>query len=125
MNKSEITPNQAKALAALLTHRTIGEAADSVGLTSRTLLKYLADDTFKAALKEAQTSMIADVTRRLTGMQDATLTKLYSLMQESDNEAIQARSAKELLQAFLKFWEVLNLEQRLAALEAAIGAKGE
>ena len=112
-----LTQKQAKALAALLTHQTIADAANEAGVTDRTLYRYLNDPNFAAQLREQQAVMIADNVRRLTGMSGDALTALKDLMDSSDSDSVKVRAAKEILSGFLKYREILNLESRILELE--------
>jgi len=58
--------NQRKALAALLTHGTVREAAGACGLAERTLYGYLADDAFTAELQKRQDAILAGVVAKMT-----------------------------------------------------------
>lgn len=51
---SELSPRQRKAIVALMTSRTADDAARVVGVTPRTLRRWLTDDRFVAELKAAE-----------------------------------------------------------------------
>lgn len=120
-----LTSNQVRALNALLTHKTITEAAKDAKLSEKTFQRYLKDDSFAWHFREAHANLIADNVRRLTGATSDALTTLHKLMESGESDAVKVRAAKELLTGFLKFKEILNLEARILDLEKAIEANRE
>ncbi|GJQ37497.1 MAG: hypothetical protein JETCAE01_35070 [Anaerolineaceae bacterium] len=76
-----ITAKQSKAISALLTSRTIGEAATSAGVAERTLYTWLKRADFRGALREAQNELLDTTTRRLANGQTAELDTMEKLIQ--------------------------------------------
>jgi len=72
----ELNTNQRKALAALLTHGTVEDAAAACGLTKRTLFRYLNDDTFTAELQKRQDAILAGVVAKMTTLAGAGMAQL-------------------------------------------------
>ena len=60
-----MTRGQRRALAALLAHSTIAEAATAAGLGERTVYRYLADAAFRDALQQEQDRLLSATRRRL------------------------------------------------------------
>ena len=71
-----LSRNQRKALAAILAHGTIAEAARACGLSYRTLTYYLADDAFTAELHKRQDAILAGVVARMTTLAGAGMAQL-------------------------------------------------
>ena len=61
-----ITTKQQKAIASLLSERTLGAAAKRAGIGERTLYKWLTQPAFRAVLRSAESAMLETVTRRLS-----------------------------------------------------------
>lgn len=121
--ENSITTKQQKAIAALLSERTIGAAAKKAGIAERTLYTWLKDADFRAALRSVEKDMLENVTRRLSAGQSLALDALETLIQKAKHESTRRQAAIDWLNLSLKFIDVLNLEERLTALEAAIHDK--
>jgi hypothetical protein len=119
-----ITPKQAKALAALLACGKIGDAAKRAGVTDRTITRWLGEPAFRAALLNAEGEAIDQATRQLLALQPAAIGEIESILQDSSNPAaVRLRAAQAVLDYLLKLRELRNVEERLAALEAAVNLK--
>lgn len=120
-NSGALSAKQSKAIAALLSSKTVLGAAELAGVSARTLTRWLADDDFKAALTEAESEAIDAATRRLIGLQGAAIDTLQETL--SDRKAlagIRLRASQSILDYLLKLRELRNIESRLAALEKII-----
>lgn len=117
----DVKPKQARAIAALLDpqNRTNEAAAVAAGVGKRTLQDWLSSDPdFQAALTEAQSAMIGDATRRLTALTGMAVDALAECLGPYTNEKTAMTAAVAVLDRVLKFKELADFEQRLAALEA-------
>jgi len=117
-----ITRNQKRVIAALLTCKSVQQAADQTCVGHRTISRWLAEDAaFQAALAQAEGRAI-DVAARylvtLAGPAIATLARLLANNETTD--AVKLRAAQAVLDHLLKLRELRNVEQRLAKLEATI-----
>ena len=118
----DVKPKQARAIAALLdpANRTNEAAAVAAGVGKRTLQDWLSSDPdFQAALTEAQSVMIGDATRRLTALTGLAVDALAECLGPYTNEKTAMTAAVAVLDRVLKFKELADFEQRLAALEAS------
>lgn len=116
----DVKPKQARAIAALLdpVNRTNDAAAVAAGVGKRTLQDWLASDPdFQAALTEAQSAMIGEATRRLTALTGLAVDALAECLGPYTNEKVSLTAAVAVLDRVLKFKELADFEQRLAALE--------
>ena len=116
-----VTPKQARAVAALLDpqNRTNEQAATAAGVAKRTLQTWLSEDAdFQTALTEAQSAMIGDCVRRLTALTGRAVDALADNLDEYTNDRHKLPAALAVLDRVLKFAELVDHEQRLAALEA-------
>ncbi len=116
-----LSPGQGRAISALLACQSIEQAAKQAGISPRTLHRWLTDPDFQAALTEAEGAAIAEATRRLVGLSDAAITTVASLMLDKGaSPTVRLRAATSVLDYLLRLRELANVEERLAALEAAI-----
>ena len=117
----KLTRNQRRAIPALLSHRSISEAAESIGLADRTIYRYLEEKHFREALTEAERASIDEAGLRLLGGQDKALSVLEGIMDNPRADNSNRRlAAKGWLDLVLKWRELWNVEDRLEALEKAV-----
>jgi transposase len=115
-----ITVKQHKAITALLSERTTRDAAKAAGVSEKTLYQWLNEPAFRAALREAEKSILDDVTRRLSAGASLALDTLKKLVQSARHESTKLRASVAWLELSLKYRDMHDIEERLTALEAAI-----
>jgi uncharacterized protein (DUF1778 family) len=121
-----LTHKQRQAIAALLSCRTVDEAAASIGVADRTLHRWLNDPVFAAALNEAEGQAISLATRRLVNLTDSAIDTLAAVLDDpSATTTHKLRAANTVLEAMLKLRELRNIEERLAALERQINGQAK
>ena len=118
-----ITAKQARAIACLLSERTAGAAAHKAGISERTLYTWLADPSFRGALRTAEAGVLDAVTRRLGVGQTLALDTLESLITKAKHESTRLTACVSWVNMFIKYREVKDVDERLTALEAAIHDK--
>ncbi len=121
----KLTPKQERAIRALLEHKSVGEAAASIGVGERTLYRWLTDPAFKVALSAAEGDLLDAATRRLLSLQDDAISTFEGMLSD-DSEAsatVKLRAAQAVLDYLLKLRELRDIEQRLTALEQAMAAQ--
>jgi len=108
------------AVAALLTHRNIEEAAKAVDLAPNTLLNWMKDPEFTTAYRKARGAAVGQAIARLQQTTGAAVTTLQKLILDANTPAaIKGQVARAILALAIKGVEVEDLEARLAALEQA------
>lgn len=115
-----LSANQKKALSALLTSKSVRDAAKTCGLAERTVWRYLAEDLFLQALRSEQSAIYAAASVRLSEGTDKALEELESLMTGAKSEAVKRQAISDWLSYGFKLWELQELESRIAALEERI-----
>lgn len=121
--KPSLTPKQQKALAALLTGGTIGDAAKLAGISERQLLRWKDEPAFKAALADAVEEKITAAVRALSDAAAQAVDTLRTIMTNKHTrreDSVRVRAAATILSSTLRWKEMTDLEQRLAAVEAAL-----
>src|SRR4029450_4293035 len=116
---------QAAAIAALLAHRTIAEAAHQGGIGERTLLRWLQEDrAFQGTYRTARRHVVQHAVAQVQQATSTAVATLEAIMQDSTASAsARVSAAKAVLETALKGVELEDLEARIVALEAA--QKGE
>lgn len=110
--------NQDKAIAALLTSNTQAEAAKKCGMSERTLRVYLDDPEFFTEYQRRRQQMVTDATRKLQLYMQSSIDTLYEIKNDAETPpAVRANAARALLDYGLKYTEVADLAERIAALE--------
>ena len=106
------------ALAALLSERTIAEAATKAGIGESTLLRWLADPSFKSRYRAARGAVVESAIGRLQqGVTDAVDTLTRNLT--CGIPASEIAAAKAMIDYSIKAVELVDLAERVEALEQA------
>ena len=122
-----MTPNQTKALAALLTCKSRTDAARVCGLSTKTLQGYeklpefAEDPAFADALERGRREALADAAHRISAGYADTVDALQAIVRD-DAAADPARvaAARALLDYGLKFAELTDINKRLDRLEGML-----
>ncbi len=112
-----------RAALVLLQRNTIAEAADDVGVSARSLQRWLTLPDFQAILQTTCDDAMGLAARRLAGMSASAVGVLDAIM--SDDllpPGVRSRSADLVLANALKYQEAVSLAQRVRRLEQ--GSKG-
>jgi Helix-turn-helix of insertion element transposase len=112
----KLTRKQEQAIAALLSETTIPAAAERIGLNEATLYRWLKVDDFKSAFRAARREVVEKATAQLQQAAWAASTTLIKLL-GSPSDSIRLRAATSILDHANKGVEMLDFEERLAALE--------
>jgi len=99
-------------------------AAKLSGVSERSLHRWLAEPTFRAAVLSAEGDAIDHAARRLIGLQDDAIDTLQDVLaNRSTNVADRLRAAQSVLDYLLKLRELRNIEQQLSDLEGLVYAR--
>jgi hypothetical protein len=120
-----LTRNQKRAIAALLSHRDVAAAAQAVGVGTRTLHRWLAEDAdFQTALAQAEGAAIDGAVRRLVYLQEPAIMVITQLLADPTvTPSVRLRAALGILDQLIRLRELRNLETRLSKLEEATYGK--
>jgi hypothetical protein len=111
---------QEEAIAALLTQRNVEEAAKSIGVAPRTLIRWMKLPDFQTAYREARRAAFGQSIARLQQGSSAAATVLLKIMLDQNAPAsTRVRAAECVINHTTKAIEVEDIEVRLAALEEA------
>jgi len=116
-----LTPRQRRALESLLTSGDVTAAAIVAGVARQTVHKWLQQPAFKAALEQAESEKLHDLQSALVRLGDKAVTTLGAELDGDSPMAAGARvrAADIVLGRLLQLRELVTLEERIAALEAA------
>lgn len=123
-SRGVLSARQRAFVAALVGGLSHADAAATVGVTPRTASRYLQEPAVRAALGQAQTDALRDVTRRMNAGSFEALDVLREVMHDVKvAPGVRVRAALGWLEAGYKARELLSVEERLTALEEAIGER--
>jgi ABC-type transporter Mla subunit MlaD len=124
VTSKDLNWRQRKALPLLVVNPNLAEVADIVGVTERTIFRWLNDPSFHIALRAAEGEAINAATLRLLALGDKAITVLEGIIDDQGEATNQRRlAAQAVLDYLLKLRELRNIEERIASLEAAIYIK--
>src|SRR5215203_4591079 len=112
------------ALTALLSEPTIAKAAARAGVSESTLLRWMAEPEFKARLRAARRSVVEAAIGRL---QQAAAQAVDALARNltCGIPAVEVGAARSVLDQAIKAVELVDLAERVEALEQAAEAAAE
>jgi hypothetical protein len=111
-----------QAIAALLSHRSIEDAAHEVGISPNTLVRWMKEPEFRAACQEARRTVFSHAIGRLQDAAGAAATTLLKIMLDPTAPApTRLRAAEVVLEQAAKAGEIEGIEDRVAKLECAAG----
>jgi len=106
------------AVAALLTHRNVDEAAQSIGVSSKTLLRWQKEPEFQAAYREARRSAFTQSLARLQqGATAAATTLLRTMIDGNVPASVRLRAAECVMNHATRAMELEDIEARVTELE--------
>jgi len=115
-----------EAVVALLTNRTIEDAATAIKVAPSTLLRWMKEPDFSTAYRDARRATFSQSIARLQQATGAAVTTLLKVMVDpSTPPSTKVRAADSVLDHSAKAIEIEDIEARVAELERAadIGRK--
>ena len=120
--REHLSPKQEKAIAALITSKTLEEAAQKVGVHPRTLHRWRAEDPlFEVEYRSARRQALDEGVASLQAGLSEAVTVLRECLSER-NPHVRIRAALGLIEHGLAAHASFELDERLKALE---GDRGE
>jgi len=110
---------QEEAIIALLTTRSVEEAARAVNIATKTLLRWMKEPEFDASYRAAKRTAFGQSIARLHHLSSAAVSTLGKVMLDpATPPATRVRAADSILDHTTKAIEIEDIEARVAALEA-------
>jgi hypothetical protein len=111
------------AIAALLTHRNVDEAAQAVDVGATTLWRWLKLPEFQAEYRKARREAFGQAVARLQqGTSAAATTLLKTMIDPGTPASVKVRAAEAIFNHAAKAIEIEDIEARVVALERAAEA---
>jgi hypothetical protein len=112
----KLTRKQEEAIAALLSETTVSAAAEKAKVHEVTLYRWLKQQDFLAAYREARRQVVEKAFAQLQNSTWAASTTLLKLL-GSSSDSVRLRAAIAILDQAGKAVELLDLDERISALE--------
>jgi hypothetical protein len=110
------------AIAALLTHRSVEDAARAVGIGINTLLRWMQMQEFEAAYRKARRAAVSQATARLQQNSGAAAAAILKIMVDPNTPAsCRLRAADLVLEYSRDGIELEDLDVRVVELEREAG----
>jgi transposase-like protein len=110
------------AIAALLSHRSVEEAARAAGIGTNTLLRWMKKPEFKAQCQEVRRTVLSHTVGRPQDAASAAATTVLKIMLDQNAPAAtRLRAAEIVLEQAGKADEMEDIEDRVAKLERTAG----
>lgn len=112
-----------QAVAALLSHRSIEDAAREVGISRNTLMRWMKEPEFQTKCREARRTVFSHAIGRLQDSAGAAATTVLRIMLDPNAPAhTRLRAAEVVLEQAAQAGEIENMAARVARLEQAAGS---
>ena len=106
------------AIAALMTHSTIEQAAKSINISSKTLRRWLKLPEFREEMTRAVRPLVTMAYARLQHhAPTATAVLLQSMVNPQPNASVRMKAGRSVLELSMKGYERDDMETRLARVE--------
>jgi len=116
-----LSSKKSKAILALLEKRTVGEAAESVGIGQSTLFRWMQDHNFQRHYLQAKRRVVDHAITQLQKMTGEAVQVLNKIMiDDTKPPTSRIACAKAVLDQALKGFELEDLAVRIDSLEKAL-----
>jgi hypothetical protein len=121
-NGARFRQKMEQAIAALLSHRNVEDAARAVGISTNTLRRWMQVPEFQAACRDARQKILSQAIGQLQNAAGAAAKTVLRIMVDPTVPAgIRLRAAEIVLERAVSVGEVDETEDRLARLERIAG----
>ena len=116
---------QEEAIAALLSHSSIPDAAKAIDIGEKTLWRWLKEDDFQGAYMRARMEVVRHAVVQVQTCMNEAVETLRGVMTNVDGPAsARVAAARTMLDMGFKAVEIEDLNERLRRLEEKVLAKG-
>jgi hypothetical protein len=123
---TKLRPKQEEAIIALLSNRSVEDAARAVKIAPRTLYRWLNEPQFDKAYRKARRAAFGQSTARLQQASGAAVSAVLKVMvDQGTSGSTRLRAADIVLAHAAKAIEIEDIEARVAELERAAEANGQ
>ena len=113
-----------RAVAALLSAPSVGQAAKKVGLSKATLYRWMQEPDFRTALRSARREIVDATIGRLQAVTTEAVTALHKAL-TCHTPTVRVSAARAILGFSFRSVELMDLEDRIAELEQRFKEDGK
>ena len=126
MNITGVNITRDRILTALLTSCNLKEVAEKSGVSARTLYTYInTDEELQQAYTEQQALVLKEVSDKMMCAMTEAVTVLTEIMEDKKQPSkVRVDSAKAVLDYGLRYYDVVDQNERIRKLEDKIKQKG-
>ena len=122
LDKDLAARQEARTLAAQARNAQQAAAAKKVGISARTMRRYMADPEFYEAYQQAHARLVEDATQRMQRGLNSAVDTLQQIATDQDaGKTARVAAARSLLEQALRYTELSDLLGRIAKLEELAG----
>lgn len=116
-----LSPKQVKFLTALVSARSVEQAAAMADISKTTAYRWMREPDFTTALREARRECFQDVLRRVQGAASEAIEGLRAVMHNPGaSDSARTRACEIILSTACRAFELFDLDERIARLEEAV-----
>ena len=121
----DLTDRQMKVLPYIVTARTYEEGCKAARISKNTFFRWLKEDqVFRVELNRQRDVLVEEALDIMKANVMAAVDALVILLGKTRNEYLRRSVANDILGYVLKWKETVDLERRIASLEALLGKEG-
>lgn len=123
---TDLTPRQRRVIEALLEGKTPKDAAETVGISRKTLYVWLGKEAVRDELNRLGGIVLEQVTSRMVGLASEAVEALSKVLKAKDIPiGSQIQAANVILKRTTEAWELYSLNKRVEVLETLLEASNE
>jgi transposase len=115
-----LTHRQEKAIMLLLQNKKMEEVAQKLGISTKTLYRWLKQDAFKERFQEVRQELFNEALDSLKTLTKQAIDTLEDVIKNGTKETSRVTASKTVLELALRLKEVEELEKRVEELEKIV-----
>jgi len=115
-----LTHKQEKAIMLLLENKKMEEVAQKLGISTKTLYRWLKQDAFKQRFAEVRQELFNEALNSLKTLTKEAIDTLEDILKNGTKETSRVTASKTVLELALRLKEVEELEKRVEELEKIV-----
>jgi len=117
----KLSRNQERVIVALLNHTSVTKAADAAGIGEVTIYRWLKDDGFNSAYRDARRQVVQQGIVKIQKSIKAAVDTLTAIMEDNEAPASsRVSAAKTIIDIGIRATEMEQLEERIEDLEKIV-----
>lgn len=123
-DRKGLSAKQVQALPIFASNSNIEEACNLVGISRNCFYDWMKLPQFKSELQKLRSELVESAVSELKINARNAASTLVKLMERDDSPSVQRSAANDILNHVMKFQEMMEIEQRVSALEQQLKSGG-